>query len=66
MITHARPIFVILIGIMRYAFVFLAIVAMWVALLLFALKTSVDTLFLVAIVLVLTVVLFLIGFRRGR
>ena len=51
---------------MRYAFVFLAIVAMWVALLLLALKTTVDTLFLATVVMVLTVVLFLIGFQRGR
>lgn len=51
---------------MRYAFVFLAIVAMWVALLLLALKTTVDTPFLATVVMVLTVVLFLIGFQRGR
>ncbi len=51
---------------MRYAFVFLAIVAMWIGLLLLAIKTAVNALFLAAVVIGLTVVLFLIGFRRGR
>ncbi len=51
---------------MKYAFVFASIVAMWLAMVLLALKTDVGTVFLAAVVLVLTVVLFLIGFKRGR
>ena len=51
---------------MRYAFVFVSIVAIWLALILLALNTKVNGLFLASIVLVLTVTLFLIGFKRGR
>jgi len=51
---------------MRYAFVFLSIVAIWVALILLALETKINGLFLAVIVLAMTVVLFLIGFHRGR
>ena len=51
---------------MRYAFVFASIVAIWLALILLALNTKVNGLFLASIVLVLTVTLFLIGFKRGR
>lgn len=51
---------------MRYAFVFLSILAMWVALILLALETKIGGLFLAAIVLSMTVVLFLIGFQRSR
>lgn len=51
---------------MRYAFVFLSIVAMWVALILLALETKIDGLFLGGTVIAMTVALFLIGFRRGR
>jgi phosphate starvation-inducible membrane PsiE len=35
-------------------------------LLILAVKTAADTIFLAAVVLMLTVTLFLIGFRRGR
>lgn len=51
---------------MRYAFVFSSILAIWLALILLALQTDVDALFLACVVLVMTVVLFLIGFKRGR
>jgi hypothetical protein len=51
---------------MRYAFVFSSIVAIWVATLLLAGQTKVDALFLAMLALVMTVVLFLIGFQRGR
>lgn len=39
---------------------------MWVALILLALETKIGGLFLAAIVLSMTVVLFLIGFQRSR
>ncbi len=45
---------------------FVSIVAIWLALILLALNTKVNGLFLASIVLVLTVTLFLIGFKRGR
>lgn len=51
---------------MRYAFVFLSIFAMWVALILLALETNINGLFLALIVLIMTIVLFIIGFNRGR
>jgi len=51
---------------MRYAFVFLSILGMWIALLLLALETKINGLFLACIVLLMTVILFLIGFQRGR
>ena len=50
---------------MRYAFVFVSIVVMWVAMLLIA-RTSIDALFLYVFVLALTLVLFLIGFRGAK
>jgi hypothetical protein len=51
---------------MRYAFVFLSILAIWVALLLLAGETKINGLFLAVVVLFMTVILFLIGFQRGR
>ncbi len=50
---------------MRYAFVFVSIVAIWLAMLLLV-NTSIDPLFLYICVLVLTLVLYFIGFRRAR
>lgn len=51
---------------MRYAFVFLSILAMWVALIMLALETKINGLFLAFIVLAMTISLFVIGFNRGR
>jgi hypothetical protein len=51
---------------MRYAFVFISIVAIWAATILLALQTDIDGLFLACLVLMMTVVLFLVGFQRGR
>jgi hypothetical protein len=51
---------------MRYAFVFLSILAIWIAGILLALETKIEGMFLAGIILVMTVALFLIGFRRGR
>ena len=45
---------------------FASIVAIWVAVLLLAVKTDADGLFLAVLVLVMTILLFLIGFQRGR
>jgi hypothetical protein len=51
---------------MRYAFVFVSILAIWFAMLLLASKTDIDGLYLAVLVIVMTVILFLIGFQRGR
>lgn len=51
---------------MRYAFVFLSIVVIWLAVVLLAARTTVGGLFLVAVALGLSAALFLIGFRKGR
>lgn len=51
---------------MKYAFVFVSVVAIWLAMVLLAIKTDVNTIFLQTVILALTVVLFLVGFRRGR
>ena len=39
---------------------------MWLAAILIAFKTTIDGLFLAAVVIAMTVALFLIGFRKGR
>lgn len=39
---------------------------MWIALIMLAIKTDVSGLFLAGVVLAMTVVLYLIGFQRGR
>lgn len=51
---------------MRYAFVFVSIVAMWLALIMLALASPGYVLFVTTVVIIMTVVLFLIGFQRGR
>lgn len=51
---------------MKYAFVLVSAVAMWVALLIITLKGGVNSVLLYAIVLALTVVLYVLGFKRAR
>lgn len=51
---------------MKYAFVLVSVVAMWVALLLMTLRGGVNSVMLYGIVLALTVILYVVGFRRAR
>ena|GEM_PF-1967416 len=51
---------------MRYAFVFLSIVAMWVGLLAIAASGQVDTTILFLVATFMTLALFVIGFRRSK
>lgn len=51
---------------MRYAFVTVSIIAVWAASIALALWTTVNTLFLVTLALVMTVVLFFIGFGKRQ
>ena len=51
---------------MRYAFVFVSIVAIWLALLLLALRGGANPMFIYGVVMLMTIVLYWIGFRGNR
>lgn len=51
---------------MRYAFVTLSILVIWIAVITLALWTTVSTIFLILLALIMTVVLFFIGFGRRQ
>ncbi|MCL2038087.1 hypothetical protein FWG95_03775 [Candidatus Saccharibacteria bacterium] len=49
---------------MKYGFVFIAIVAVWIGILMLAAGTSLDGTFLGCVALFMTLALFIIGFGR--
>lgn len=51
---------------MRYAFVFVSILMIWVAILLMATLHQMNATVLGIIAVVMTLVLFVIGFRKGK
>lgn len=51
---------------MKYAFVFLSIVVMWLAMLMIFLRQDINHLLIYVVVLAMSVVLYLIGFWSKR
>jgi hypothetical protein len=64
-ICRSSCINLVYLSVMRYAFVFLSIFAVWFSVILLAIESDVNGLFLALVALFMTLSLFLIGFQRG-